>query len=54
MKTCKCGMPIYNDAKECDMCFLKKLKTPTEKNMFLQGNFFKKKDKPNPVGNAEL
>lgn len=53
MKKCKCGTPIYNKTKECDKCFLKKLKTPAEKNIFLQGNFCNK-DKPNVVGNAEL
>jgi hypothetical protein len=45
MKVCKCGQPIYNDFKECDMCFLKKLKTPAEKNMFLQGNFYEPPDR---------
>ena len=53
MKKCKCGMPIYNQFKECDKCFKKKLKTPAKKNIFLQGNYYKK-DKPNVVGNAEL
>ena len=54
-RKCKCGMPIYDRFKECTLCFVKRLKTPAEKNMFLGMNWYREnKDKPNVVGNSEL
>ena len=53
MKTCKCGMPIYDRvSKICARCFIRKLKTPTEKNLFAGGRFYDK-EKKNPVGYVE-
>ena len=43
IRKCKCGMPIYDRFKECTLCFVKRLKTPMEKNIALGGRFYEEK-----------
>ena len=53
MKTCNCGMPIYDEPEQpsdkCRDCIEKKL-DKVGKRLFTRMNI---KDKPNVIGNAE-
>jgi len=57
MKRCEnCGKEMIEPWYLCDECFLKtKCPTPTDKNIFLGGNFYKETKEPdNVVGSVDV
>jgi len=56
MKTCKCGMPIYDELDnrydKCYWCMVEAFKDNAAKNIFMEGRFYEE-PKDNPVGYVE-